>query len=287
MSDSRFQPVAFAQNLVVRGLIGMALAIPYRWRVPFMGRVMRGPLGRITGYHQRIMANLALIWPEMPVAEQLKIAAQCLDNAGRSLIENYSGAELMRRMGQVRPQGPGVAALVKAKAEGRAVILASGHLGNYEAARACLVKQGFDVGGLYRPMSNPYFNAHYVQTMKAFGPTVYPQGRAGTSGFVKHLKAGNALVLMIDPRAPGAIIDFMGHPAKTSLSAAELALRYNADLIPFYGIRQPDGLTFSVELEAPVPHGSAVEMMTQLTNSLEAQVRAHPGQYFWIHRRWA
>lgn len=286
MSVTPFQHVAFAQNLAVRGLIGLGLALPYRWRVPLMGAILRGPVGRIAGYRQRAMANLALIWPDMDLKQRKKIASEALDNAGRTLIENYSTAGFLARQSQMIPQGPGVAALAKAQSEGRAVILVSGHFGNYEAARACLVAQGYTIGGLYRPMSNSYFNAHYVRTMQAFGGPIFPQGRAGTTGFVKHLKAGGLLVLLFDQRAGSDQIKFLGEPARTALSAAELALRYKADLIPFYATRQPDGLSFAVDLEAAVPHTTALEMTTQLTRSLEARVNAHPGQWFWIHRRW-
>jgi KDO2-lipid IV(A) lauroyltransferase len=41
-----------------------------------------------------------------------------------------------------------------------------------------------------------------------------------------------------------------------------------------------------VDLEAPIPQTTALEMTTALTRSLEARVKAHPGQWFWIHRRW-
>ena len=286
MTKPPFQRLAFAQNLVARGLIGLALALPYRLRVPLMGWLLRRLVGPAAGYSKRACENLALIWPEMPLTERTKIAAQSLDNTGRTLIENYSGSFTARQSGLI-PTGPGLTALDAAKAQGRAVILVSGHFGNYEAARACLVARGFTIGGLYRPMTNPYFNAHYIRTMEAFGGPVFPQGRAGTAGFVKHLKAGGLLVLLFDQRAPGEDIDFLGHPAKTALSAAELALRYDADLIPFYATRQPDGLSFSVELEAPIAMGSALEMTTALSRSLEARVRADPGQWFWVHRRWA
>ncbi|MDZ4310825.1 MAG: lysophospholipid acyltransferase family protein [Cypionkella sp.] len=286
MTKTAFQPLAFAQNLAVRGLIGLGLVLPYRWRVPLLGAMLRGPVGRIAGYRQRAEANLALIWPDMDLTQRKKIASEALDNAGRTLIENYSTAGFLARQSQLIPQGPGVAALAKARAEGRAVILVSGHFGNYEAARACLVAQGYIIGGLYRPMSNTYFNAHYVRTMEAFGGPIFPQGRAGTTGFVKHLKAGGLLVLLFDQRAGSHQIDFLGEPARTALSAAELALRYKADLIPFYATRQPDGLSFAVDLEAPIPHTTALEMTTALTRSLEARVKAHPGQWFWIHRRW-
>ena len=288
MSDptTRFDAMAFAQNLVVRGLIGFALILPYRLRVPLLGALMRHVFGPIAGYKRRALNNLALIWPYMPLAARHKIAVQALDNAGRSLIENYSTRAFTARQAGVVPTGAGVAALHAAMAAGRPVILVSGHFGNYEAARACLVARGARIGGLYRPMANRYFNAHYVQTMAAFGGPIFATGRAGTAGFVRHLKSGGLLVLLFDQSAAGETLDFLGKPAQTALSAAELALRYGADLIPFYGTRQPDGLTFAVELEAPIAPTTALEMTQALTRSLEARVRAHPGQWFWIHRRW-
>lgn len=287
MKKQSFQASDFVQNLVARGLIGSALALPYRWRVPVMGWFMRALVAPLAGYRLRAEENLQMVWPDLPPEYRKKIASQAIDNAGRTLIENYSTAEFTKRQSRITPTGEGLAALEAAAIEGRPVILVSGHFGNYEAARACLVSRGHTIGGLYRPMNNAYFNAHYIQTMEAFGGPVFPQGQAGTSGFVRHLKAGGLLVLLFDQRAPGSEIDFLGLPAKTALSAAELALRYNAELIPFYATRNDDGITFTVELEAPIAKTNALEMTTALTQSLEARVKAKPGQWFWIHRRWA
>lgn len=281
-----FHPWHWLTDRLTRAMIGLMLALPYGWRVPLMGRLMRHVVGPLTGYRARALENLAMIWPEMPAARRHQIAAGVLDNAGRALIENYSTRDFTTRAARFPITGPGLAAFETATAEGRPAILVSGHFGNYEAARAALVARGFTIGGLYRPMHNPYFNAHYVRTMEAFGGPVFPQGRAGTAGFVRHLKSGGLLVLLFDQNAPGAQIPFMGHSAQTALSAAELALRYGADLIPFYGIRRPDGLSFDVVLEAPIPPSTALEMTTALTRSLEARIKDHPEQWFWVHRRW-
>ena len=190
-------------------------------------------------------------------------------------------------MAKNTPTGAGVSALEQAAATGRAVILVTGHYGNYEATRACLVARGYDIGGLYRDMKNPYFNAHYVKTMEAFGGPVFAQGRRGTAGFVRHLKQGGQLVLLFDQHVFGAPqLDFLGEPANTALSAAELALRYDALLIPFYGIRQADGLSFETVLEAPIPHTDALTMTQLLNDSLAARIIADPEQWFWVHRRW-
>jgi KDO2-lipid IV(A) lauroyltransferase len=289
MSDGTapFRPDHFLVNLAARGLIGLALALPYPWRVGFVGWLMRRVIGPVAGYRQRALENLALIWPDRPEAERQAIAEASLDNAGRTLIENYSTRAFTARAKLIEPQGPGYAALIAARNDKRPVILVSGHFGNYEAARASLVARGFDIGGLYRNLSNRYFNAHYVKTMQAFGGPVFPQGRAGTAGFVRHLKEGGQLVLLFDQDVPGGpALPFLGHPARTATSAADLALRLKADLIPFFATRQPDGLGFSVDLDAPIPHTDAETMTLAITQALEVRIKDHPGQWFWIHRRW-
>jgi KDO2-lipid IV(A) lauroyltransferase len=84
----------------------------------------------------------------------------------------------------------------------------------------------------------------------------------------------------------GEPLTFFGREARTALSAAELALKYDAALVPTYAIRQPDGLTFEIVVEAPIPPGTAAEMTQALNDSLERLVRGHIDQWFWIHRRW-
>jgi KDO2-lipid IV(A) lauroyltransferase len=248
---------------------------------------MQSVLGPMAGYRRRALRNLALVWPDMPPKRRRDIANRCLNNVGRTLIENYSGREFRARMAQVPLTGPGVAAFREAAARQQPVILVSGHYGNYEAVRAALVAQGHAVGGLYREMKNPFFNAHYARTLTDLGGPVFPKGRRGTGGFVRHLKQGGQLVLLFDQHVRHApAVDFLGRPAHTATSAADLSLRYNAVLIPFYGIRKPDGLTFDAVLEDPIEPAGALEMTQQLSDSLARRVDADPAQWFWVHRRW-
>mgnify|MGYP000309155780 FL=1 len=277
----------YLTNAFIVGLIRLALVLPYKARIAFVGWVVQYVIGPVAGYRTRALDNLAMIWPQMSQERRTEIASKCLNNVGRSFIENYSARDFPKHMAKNTPTGAGVVALEEAAQQGKPVILVTGHYGNYEAMRACLVARGYDIGGLYRNMKNPYFNAHYVQTMEAFGGPVFPQGRRGTAGFVRHLKEGGQLVLLFDQHVFGApSLDFLGQPANTALSAAELALRYEALLIPFYGIRQADGVSFETVLEAPVPHSDAVTMTQALNDSLSARVEADPEQWFWVHRRW-
>ena len=282
-----FQPGDFLLNLLLRGIIGIVLLLPYAARVPAMGWLMRRAIGPVAGYRRRALSNLAFIWPDMPPDRRSELADEALDNVGRALIENYSAVPFKARMAQVVPQGPGLAALAEARAAGKPVLLLTAHVGNYEAARACLLGRGLQVGALYRPMSNRYFNAHYIETLNAMGGPNLPKGRKGLSCFLRQLRSGGTMALFFDLHAAdGVPIAFLGKPARTALSAAELALRYDAPMIPIYATRRANGLDFDVLVEAPVPRGSALEMTTAVTRSLEARIAERPGQWFWIHRRW-
>ncbi|MEE9426606.1 MAG: lysophospholipid acyltransferase family protein [Paracoccaceae bacterium] len=272
---------------VLRGIILTMLILPYRARVPFMGWFARRVLAPLAGYNKRSAANLSYIYPDMLDAERQKIINGVADNMGRTFIENYSTRAFLSRMERSEITGPGVSALQKAREGGQPVILASGHFGNYEAARAALVSRGYNVGGLYRPARNKYFNKHYAQTMLAYGGPVFEQGIKGTSGFVRHLKGGGFLVLLFDQNViHGLPLPFLGKPAATATSAAQLALRYNAQLIPFYGIRQKNGISFEITFESPIPHSDAETMTRNLNTSLEARIGDNPEQWLWIHRRW-
>lgn len=273
-------------DLALRGLIQGLRLIPYAKRVGLMGWVMRRLLGPMAGYRNRALTNLARIYPEMPAQKREEIADASLDNFGRTLIENYSGTELAARLHSTLPQGPGLAALQAAVAAGRPVIFVTAHIGNYEAPRHVLTRLGHSIGGIYRAMGNPWFNAHYVTTLEEVSGPVFERGR-GTAGFVRHLRKGGLAAILFDVHdTNGTPLPFLGETAMTSTSAAELALRYKADVIPYFGIRRANGLDFDIHLEAPIPHGEPLEMMAAMTARLEAHIAATPGQWFWVHRRW-
>lgn len=277
----------WATDRVLRGTIWLALSLPLRVRLWLMGRLVRHVVAPFAGYRQRAMDNLAHVWPEMGRSERQRLADRVADNAGRTMIDNYDVAGLLRRMADAPISGEGLAAVQSARAEGRPVLFVTGHFGNFEAPRAALVARGYRIGGLYRPMSNPFFNAHYAANMHKLSDPVFEQGRRGTMGLIRHIREGGMGVLLFDVYdSAGVTIDFMGRPAPTLTSAADIALKTGALLVPFFGIRHPDGVGFDAVFEAPVPHGDPVEMMRQVTERLESRIRKNPDQWFWIHRRW-
>jgi len=275
------------RNAALRWLIAALLALPYCWRVPLCGWVMAYVIAPIAGYDKRVRDNLALILPDLPQAEVKRLMRAVPRNVGRTLIEIYSGAEFVARATAEPLKGEGLAALDEAHAAGHPVILVTGHFGNYDASRAALIARGFRVGALYRPMGDADFNDHYVQAISRIGTPVFPRGRAGLGNMVRFLRSGGMLGLLMDQHmGAGEELQFMGRPAMTALSAADLALKYGALVVPTYAVRRPGGLDFDIIIEQPIPHGTPQAMTQAINDSLDRLVRAHPDQWFWIHRRW-
>jgi KDO2-lipid IV(A) lauroyltransferase len=272
----------------IRTLIATLKLLPYPRRIAAMGWATARIAAPLAGWHRRVRENLAYVLPGLPPSDVRRLERAVPDNAGRTLMEIYSADEFAARVRRTEvAEGPGLAALRAAHAAKRPVLLVTGHFGNYDAPRAWLIGQGFPVGGLYNPMRNGYFNDHYVEAISSIGRPMFQRGRSGLGEMVRFLKGGGMVGIVIDQyMSHGVPLDFMGKPAPTALSAAEMALKYGALLVPIYGIRRPDGLSFDIRIEPPLQGDDPVALTQALNDSLSAVVREHLGQWFWIHRRW-
>lgn len=277
-----------AATLPARALIALAQHLPYRMRLALGSALLRGAVALVPRLRARVENNLRLIFPEMPAGERRRIRRAMADNFGRTFTEILSNPSFHGRGYWIPPEpGPGTEAILRAAREGSGAVLVTGHFGQWEAGRAWMKSSGIACAGVYRPLDEPELNAIYLENLEFGGTPIFPKSRRGVRGIVAHVARGGIVAILTDQfERRGAALDFIGHPAPTALVPAELAFRSKLPLVPIYGIRQPDGLHVQVVVEPPIPHSTVPEMMQAVNDSLAAQVRAHPGQYYWLHRRW-
>lgn len=275
------------EDWLFRLVVGTLRFLPYSRRLRVMAWLCRRVIGPIAGYKSRADANLKMIYPEMPATRRKEIVDGVLDGFGRTLIENYSRPEFRARIKTMTPKGPGLQQALDALKTGRGVIFSSGHYSNHEAARVALDELGFKVGGLYRPMKNPFVNTHYVESITDVSGPVFAQGKDGLKAFYDFLQNGGHGFLLHDVHfGRGEPFPFLGRPAMTAFSAAIIAKRFDTLLVPYFVTRQADGESFDIEFEEPIPHGETEAMMRDLVDRLERRVEANPTQWLWFHRRW-
>lgn len=227
------------------------------------------------------------VFPNMPRGERAEMARQMGRHMGRTLFEIYHQTELQKQHHKFRVSGPGLDALKAANAAGKGAIIVSGHFGQWEAIRAVIRMNGLESGAVYRPNKNRHYQRLLLAGIEAGGKPILPTGNVGTRALVRHLRGGGIISILLDEKfAEGVRIPFLGMDALTSLSAAQLALKYDIPMIPAYGTRIDEENAFSVDFEAPIPHTDAQTMTRAFNDSLSARIMDKPEQWYWFLRRW-
>jgi KDO2-lipid IV(A) lauroyltransferase len=227
------------------------------------------------------------VFPNMKRGARAKLGQNMGMQMGRTLFEIYHDAEFQTQHHKFNASGPGLVALKEAQTVGKGAIIVSGHFGQWEAVRAAIKMQGLESGAVYRPHKNYHYERRILAGIEAGGKPILATGVVGTRALVRHLRDGGIISILLDEKYSGGVrIPFLGHDALTSLSAAQLALKYDVPMIPAYGIRINDGNAFRVDFEDPIPHTDSITMTRAFNDSLSARIMADPEQWYWMLRRW-
>jgi KDO2-lipid IV(A) lauroyltransferase len=236
---------------------------------------------------RRVDRELLRVYPNLTRSRRAKLRREIGRHMGQTLFEIYHCAEFQTRLDRFEVTGPGLTALEEARAQGKGAIVVSGHFGQWEAIRAVLKARGLESGAVYKPQTNPHYQRRLLAGIEAGGKPILATGRVGTKAMVRHLCSGGIISILLDEKyAEGVRLPFLGLPAMTSISAAQLALKYGLPMVPAYGTRLGDGGRFEVAFEAPIPHTDPVTMTRAFNDSLSARIEADPAQWYWLLRRW-
>ncbi len=284
---SEAHPVlSWLRDAPLRAMIGLADTLPWGGRLALGAGLMRAATATSPKLRRRVDANLRLVMPDLEARARAGLRAAMADNFGRTIVEILDNRRFHARADWIAPEGAAAAALLDAARAGRGLVLVTGHFGQWEALRGWLRSEGVTCGGVYRAVDNPRLNALYEANIAAGGP-IFAKDRRGVRAMVRHLSQGGVLAIGTDQHEKrGAILDFLGQPAPTTLVPAEMARKFDAPLVPFYGMREANGRTIRILVEDAIPPGPAEAMMQAANDSLAAMVRRCPGQYYWLHRRW-
>jgi len=293
--SKRWQPLRHAlEYALVRAILALAAWIPVR-TCQRLGSAMGAALYSLPSSHRRIAeVQLALAFPELDAAARRRLGRTCFRHLGMTAWEALALPRLRREARRwIRLEGEEV--LRAAYAEGRGVVLLTGHVGNWELLSIVFDLVALPARAVVRTLVNRRVSDLLVRHRNATHLGVIQRGAPDAPRqLLACLKGGEALVLAIDQdiRGQGVFADFFGVPANTPRVAASLALRLGAPVVTAFDARGPDGVhTFRFERLPPPPgisdDAAGVRAFTQTFNdAIERHVRAHPEQWAWNHRRW-
>ena len=169
-----------------------------------------------------------------------------------------------------------------------------GHLGNWEVLVRAVQERLGRMRSVARRIDNPAIQE--LVTGARGGRSEVIDKHGAYRDLVRTVRGGDWVGIVGDQNAgaAGPFIPFFGLEASMHEAPARLALREGVPLVALAATRRPGTvLGFDIQAEVLHPGGASVRdeaathaLLARLSAWLEAQVRTHPTQYNFLHRRW-
>ena len=143
---------------------------------------------------------------------------------------------------------------------------------------------------IYRKINNFFLNPLMEYLRKKFVcKNQIKKGISGVRDAIEYIKNNHSIALMIDQRvSEGEKLNFFDHTALTTTLPAQLALKFNLNIIPVFIERKHDNkfyLEFYEEIQTN-NFKDKTELTNKLNRILESMIIRNPYQWIWTHNRW-
>jgi KDO2-lipid IV(A) lauroyltransferase len=175
------------------------------------------------------------------------------------------------------------------------VFILSAHVGFWELVPPVVALYRGPMSIVVRPADNPHLDRELCALRERFGNEVIPK-RGAARKMLERLRGGGRVGILIDQRVQpkeGIEVPFFGRPAQTSPVLARLSLRTGAAVVPVAAFPEPGGRYRLVARPAILPpegakddEASVAALTRRYLEVAEDDIRAHPAQWLWMHRRW-
>jgi phosphatidylinositol dimannoside acyltransferase len=181
--------------------------------------------------------------------------------------------------------------LVDAHAEGRGVVAALPHAGNWDLAGAWACAAGMPLTTVAERLRPESLYRDFLAYRASLGMEVLPLtgGESTFAVLVDRVRAGRFVPLLADRDLSrnGVAVELLGEPASLPIGPARLAQVTGAPLLPITCDYEPTGaggpprmhLRMHPHIPARPGHDGAVAMTADVAAAFSAQIRAHPADW--------
>jgi len=249
-------------------------------------------IGPLIKSDQIININLENFMGPQNDAIKKKIKLMMWANYGKTFVEYIYLKKFKNSNAHIEVRGEHI--LNKIKKDGRPVIFVSGHFSNFELMSMELTKRNIKLATIYRPLNNFFLNPFMEHIRKKYiCQNQIKKGVAGIKESVKYIKNNFSIALMIDQRvSEGKKLPFFENMALTTTVPAQMALKFNLDIVPIYLARKKND-NFEIEIYEPIKiekndktEVNKLNISIKLNKILEKMISKDPGQWIWTHNRW-
>jgi KDO2-lipid IV(A) lauroyltransferase len=153
-----------------------------------------------------------------------------------------------------------------------------------------ITKRNINLATIYRPLNNFFLNPFMEYLRKKYVcKNQIKKGINGVREAIDYIKRKHSIALMIDQRvSEGEMINFFDKAALTTTLPAQLALKYDLEIIPVF-IERTKYKRFKIEFKNEINgknFKNKIELTKELNKILENMIVRNPNEWIWTHDRW-
>lgn len=274
--------------LVLRPVSLMPFGVIY-----FLSDVLYLLLYRVLGFRRKVVrGNIARSFPEKSGKERRVIERKFYRHFFDLLMESVKLFSITREELRARCVVLNPEVFEPYLREGRRVVIASGHFGNWElAAQAFSVQVPIRVMGIYAPLKDKFMDRQLGLSRGKFGMELVSR-KVVARAFEAPPQGAEAWLFATD-QAPSNVykaywMTFLHQETPVFFGAEKYAVEYDCPVFFTHYHKPGRGryeVTFTLMEPAPkaCPYGSVTHRHTRL---LERDIRETPHLWLWSHRRW-
>ena len=181
--------------------------------------------------------------------------------------------------------------LLDAIASDKPIIFITAHQSNWEILPLAISAKYQPLVGVGRPLKQPWLDRVLKKNRQQFDIEMISKHGAMIK-MVKTVKAKKLLGLLVDQNLEGVEVEFFGKRTIHTHSAAILALKYDAIVIPAF-ITRVDFEKYEATFYDPITIEKSGNEEQDIINHTQKQanitqkiIEQSPHEWLWIHRRW-
>lgn len=244
---------------------------------------------------ERAIRNLASAFPDVPRSVRVALSAAMFKTLGKNFFEflNLEGSSPERLSGLVE-RIEGEQYLDRAMAEGKGLIVITGHIGCWELLAGYFASRGYRLNVVGRELWEKKLNEKLLKARESMGYQTIDRDTGGKE-IIRALRDKQVVAVLIDQhtRVSGVYVPFFDRPAHTPVGVAKLAVATGAPILPVAIYMRHNGRhevrilpTVGLPGDSLSRDEQFVEITRKCSKAVEELVRYDPKQWVWFHDRW-
>lgn len=270
------------------GLMWLMAHLPLRvqW---WLGKVIGDLAYRLIPRRRHITeVNIGVCFPELSPAQQQALVRKAFHANGMGIME--IGLAWFRDPAAFIPitRVHGLEHVEAALAKGKGILLLGGHYSTLDLGGS-LVTKYIEADVMQRDHNNPLMNAVMTRAReRRYGVAL---GSKDLRGLFKRLKQNRIVWYATDQdygRKGIVFAPFFNVLAGSITATSRIAERSGCQVVPFSHFRREHEVGYDIYFHPPLenfPSGDDLADATLVNRTIEREIRRHPDQYLWMHRR--